>query len=98
MLSEAEALLGKPNGRDLAWQCGPVRLNTPNAMLEKARMTAIRWIVRGIPIETADAVREVACETGGSLGEILSLPATSGAGGSPAPSGRYGYLQRHLNS
>jgi len=36
-------------------------------------MTTIKWTVRGIPIETADAVREVACETATTLGQIVVL-------------------------
>lgn len=45
----------------------------PEAILEVTKMTATRWTVRGISIETADAVRNVAWETGGSLGEIVTL-------------------------
>ena len=33
----------------------------------------MRWIIRGIPTETADAVRNLGFETGSSLGEILTL-------------------------
>lgn len=33
----------------------------------------MRWTIRGIPSETADAVRDLAYETGSSLGEVLTL-------------------------
>lgn len=33
----------------------------------------MRWTIRGIPTDTADAVRDAAFETGSSLGEVLVL-------------------------
>lgn len=33
----------------------------------------MRWTIRGIPTDTADAVRDVAFETGSTLGDVVML-------------------------